>query len=299
LQGYAVDIDPNINLRHFAASGRALFQDIHLIADQVERYNPEYLLVLLSFNDIAWHPFLSPADVLGDMKTLVARARAVKPNIKFAIGNVPKRQGNYPDLPERTDAYNKLLAEAIPKWSTEGSPVELVHMRETYSCEVDVCPAGYDGLHPNTLGDYQIAHAFSRVLVEKFGLGEWELPVPDPWDLPVRQVSVPKNIKTVVGAHEVNVTWDRIYGARRYDIHSRKLGDEEWSLTNQAQHLFRSTFAGSEIVEMEYQVRVSNGNSEDEKGEWSKVIGTCRPWSTLTNEEKWSFRWWFRRIWVC
>lgn len=292
-------MDPTINLRHFAGAGRAIFQDIELISDLVERYNPEYLLVLLGFNDIAWSPGLSPADIVGNMGILVARARAIKPNLKFAIGNVPHRDGDYPNVPERTDAYNKLLAEAIPKWNTEESPVEPVYMRESYTCEVESCPAGFDGLHPNTRGDFEIAHAFSRTLVQKFGLGRWPLPIPDPWNLPVRQVSAPKDVKTVVGADQVDVTWDHVYGARRYDINSRKLGDETWSMASQAEHIFHSSFEGKEMVEMEYQVRVNNGNAEDEKGPWSKVVGTCRPWSTLTTQEKWSFKWWLRKVWIC
>jgi len=38
-------------------------------------------------------------------------------------------------------------------------------------CKVDACPAAYDGLHPNALGEYQIAQAFSKTLCEDFQLG--------------------------------------------------------------------------------------------------------------------------------
>ena len=32
------------------------------------------------------------------------------------------------------------------------SQIELVRMQENYECDIDGCPAGYDGLHPNALG---------------------------------------------------------------------------------------------------------------------------------------------------
>jgi hypothetical protein len=35
---------------------------------------------------------------------------------------------------------------------TAKSQIELVMMQENYDCDIDGCPAGYDGLHPNALG---------------------------------------------------------------------------------------------------------------------------------------------------
>lgn len=84
----------------------------------VEKYRPDYLLVLLGFNDIGW--FVSDAKGTFDsMKTFIAEARAAKPDVKFALGNIPHRTllGGREDLPINTDAYNKMLEEAIPVWS--------------------------------------------------------------------------------------------------------------------------------------------------------------------------------------
>lgn len=49
---------------------------------------------------------------------------------------------------------------------------------------VDSCPAGIDGLHPNALGDFQIARAYTKVLHERFGLGSGPLAVPPLEDIP-------------------------------------------------------------------------------------------------------------------
>lgn len=300
-QGYAIDVDTNfaLNPRHFTAVGRALWEDVDLISAMVERYNPEYLLVLLGFNDILWGITGNGSGVLANMEKFVALARAAKPNIKFAIGNVPHRSPRIGDLTVRIDSYNGLLAAAVPQWSTEISPIEFVHIQESYSCEEGECRAAHDGLHPNTLGDYQIAHAFSRALIKGYKLGNTELTIPDPRDLPVRSISIPKNFRAVADAHGANVTWDMVYGARGYDIQSRVLGGETWILwPNQQGNSFFATWPEGEVIEIEFKIRVNNGNNEKE-GEWSRAIWTCRPWSSLTSEEKWDWRWWYTRFSAC
>ena len=44
---------------------------------------------------------------------------------------------------------------------------------------IESCPAGFDGLHPNSLGDFQIASAYTQVFHEKFGFGSGVLEVPN------------------------------------------------------------------------------------------------------------------------
>lgn len=43
---------------------------------------------------------------------------------------------------------------------------------------MESCPAGFDGLHPNALGDYQIARAYTQVFHDRFGFGSGALEVP-------------------------------------------------------------------------------------------------------------------------
>lgn len=69
--------------------------------------------------------------------------------------------------------------------------------------------SGYDGLHPNALGEYQIAHAFSRTLANDFNLGSGPLKIPaesDP-DL-VRNLPVPSNFRVFSSPQGVTATWD-------------------------------------------------------------------------------------------
>ena len=98
-----------------------------------------------------------------------------------------------------------MLKEAISQWTTPTSPIHLVTLREEYACDVDSCPAGYDGLHPNALGDYQIARAFSIGLIEGFGIGTTPLEVPG--RIPSRQIDVPQSFSVVPIDRGLYGTW--------------------------------------------------------------------------------------------
>lgn len=66
-----------------------------------------------------------------------------------------------PLLPERLIPANGIGHS----WSTEQSPIYHVDVAGSYSCGPDRdCPGAFDGLHPNALGNYEIASAFSETL---------------------------------------------------------------------------------------------------------------------------------------
>lgn len=52
--GYAVDVLPGFSHDHFALWGYQAAQYKDTVAGQVRAYDPDYLLVELGFNDIAW-----------------------------------------------------------------------------------------------------------------------------------------------------------------------------------------------------------------------------------------------------
>jgi lysophospholipase L1-like esterase len=84
----------------------------------VTTYSPDYLLVLLGFNDLGWG--ISDAEgTFESMEIFISEARAAKPDIKFALGNIPQRSfiGDHSDLPSKTDVYNQIIAAAIPRLS--------------------------------------------------------------------------------------------------------------------------------------------------------------------------------------
>ncbi|OJZ88048.1 hypothetical protein ASPFODRAFT_43669 [Aspergillus luchuensis CBS 106.47] len=178
--GYAPDVSPDFDRHHFAVWGRVAAIDKDLIYDVLSAHQADLMLLMLGFNDMAW--FQSDASgTLDSIRTLVINARAANPNLKFAIANVPQRTliPGREDIPFNTNIYNALLRNAVPEWSSAGSPIHLVELQENYDCGPDACPAGYDGLHPNTLGEYQIARAFSLTLVKDYGIGNSPLIIPD------------------------------------------------------------------------------------------------------------------------
>jgi lysophospholipase L1-like esterase len=272
--GYAAGA-PTFNSNHFAVWGRQAAQDKYLIRQEVATYHPDLLLVGLGFNDLGW--FVSgPQGSLDSMKTLVDQARAANPAIAFALANVPQRTSlgaANPDLPAKTDVYNTLLLGTIPSWSTPASPVALVDWRGNYSCETTGCPAGYDGLHPNALGEYQIAHAYELALHNSYGLG-YDVPAV-PTDTPTRPTPVPSNVTAASSPYGVTVTWDAVYGAIGYTVRSRIVGTTAWTESSVGANGFYTTWT-VDGQQWEYQVRTDNGDQL--KSGWSATVSaTAHP----------------------
>jgi hypothetical protein len=134
--GYALDVEPEFlrtGSAHFAIWGRGIAQNLDIISQQIHDYRPDYLLVELGLNDLAWAA-RTPDQALLLMEQFIDKARATSPELRFAIANVPQRS-KIGDLDVRTGQYNEKLREAIPKWSLPSSPVELVEFMEVYSCK--------------------------------------------------------------------------------------------------------------------------------------------------------------------
>lgn len=264
--GYSADADPAFDRDHFAVWGRQAAQDKTLIRQVVQNYKPDLLLVGLGFNDMGW--FVSgPEGTLDSMRTLVSEARAAKPDINFALANVPQRTriGGREDLIVNTDAYNRMLADAIPQWSTILSPVALVDWRGNYGCGPDSCPAGYDGLHPNALGEFQIAQAFERTLHTTYHLG---FSVPGFSGPLFRPTPTPSNVSAEAVPSGIKVTWDRAYGAHGYDVQYRIRGAADWSQFHVSTNRFDTAWTIDGLA-WEYQVRTNNG---DQTSDWSPVV---------------------------
>lgn len=227
----------------------------------------------LGFNDMGW--FVSDAGgTLDSMKKLVDEARAAKPNLKFAVANVPQRTkiGGRDDLITKTTAYNKALAEAIPGWHSASSPVKLVDWAGAYDCAPASCPAAYDGLHPNAVGEYQIAGAFGSTLHKEFGIGSAAPSVPTTG--PARPSGTPGNVKATSADSGIVVTWDQVFGAYGYEVRSRLAGLPDWSTARSIGNRFDTTWV-ADGQKWEYQVRTDNGATSSA---WSSTVSaTARP----------------------
>jgi hypothetical protein len=81
------------------------------------------LLVELGFNDLGWG-VSNAAGLTADVKTLIANARAAKPNIKVLVANVIHRTplANLPNLDSLISSYNNGLAAALPAGAPSAIP---------------------------------------------------------------------------------------------------------------------------------------------------------------------------------
>ncbi|WP_371503060.1 GDSL-type esterase/lipase family protein [Kitasatospora sp. NBC_00374] len=224
--------------RHYAMWGRQLGQSTNTITSVMNQLKdhqqlPDVVLVELGFNDIGWlgaGPGLVPT-----MKQFIDNVRAVNPNARIVVGNVPHRTtlgSANPQLPQRTTDYNEALATALPTWSTVTSPVALADIDAAYGCDpaASTCESTYDGLHPNALGEYRIARAFGSTLHRSFGIGGED--PREPAALLPFGVVTPANLQFDGTQQGVTVTWSKILGAHSYDIEWRDTtGDPDaaWS----------------------------------------------------------------------
>lgn len=210
--GYAKGVDGAFlsNSNHFAIWGRAAAVSKGLVTAAMQQSPADLMLVMLGFNDMGW--FYSDAyGTIDSIATLIANARSVNPNIKFAVATVPGRTfiGGREDLVENTNIYNNLLPGSIAKWTTSQSPVYLVDLANNYDCRPGGCEAGYDGLHPNAWGEFEIASAFTKTLFNDLKLGSGPLAVPDPNDPSlVRDLPAPSNLQVFSSPQGVTATWD-------------------------------------------------------------------------------------------
>ncbi|KAI6795668.1 hypothetical protein KC363_g1638 [Hortaea werneckii] len=268
---YAVDVSADFQGNHFSGWGWQLGQAKDMIRDVVSVYKPDLILTLLGFNDIGWG-FCQASEVLNRMRDFIQEARAAKPDVALLVGNIPQRRymNGRQDLLENTTEYNQQLPRLLDAMRSDLSPLHAVNVAQCYSCTPEGCPAGYDGLHPNILGEFQIARAFSLTLHDFFGIGDAALEVPSPQDMPQRPSHVPTNVVATGAPMGVTVTWDAVFGARGYDVRNRTQGKDKWEIAQAQSNRFDTTFTIAGIA-WEYQVRANNGDGDKDKSDWSPV----------------------------
>ncbi|KAK4495120.1 hypothetical protein PRZ48_013447 [Zasmidium cellare] len=264
--GYAKAASKDFDKYHFSHTGMQVAQAKDRIKGYVETYQPDMLLVMLGFNDMAWC-VAGDEDTLENTHTFIENARAAKPDIQFAIGNVLQRTHIHGDgLAKMTAKYNSKLHDALPEWSKKSSRIEHVEIERNYGFTPDECKGTHDGLHPNELGDFQIAKAFTETLHRAYGYGS--RPVKVPAHIPERPLPVPSNIKVHGVSYGVQCSFDAVYGSRGYDVRQRMKGQDDWNEMHVGPNQVDNTFTGDD-TEWEYQVRSTGGIGQ--KGQWSET----------------------------
>ena len=205
------------------------------IAQQMRNHTPDYLLVELGFNDIAWNlgddsPETIAAGVISSMRELVTNARAVNPNVRILLADVPHRSAisTYPELPGKLDAYNARLNAGITAVNS-AAPSSPGVVRVGFDAAYRFGTDAYDGLHPNVRGEYVIAKAFADRLSTVYGVGGT---MTIPGSLPANLTPGPTGTITakVNSDWTTNLTWPHVFGAGGFWIwvRDRTAGETEF-----------------------------------------------------------------------
>ena len=260
-----------ISQGHGAYWGRQAAQVRYSVKEWVSKDKPDYLLVLLGFNDMGW--FVSgPEGLIGNMGALVQAAREAKSDIKILIGNVVDREfiGGRQDLVDNTKRYNSLLKSTMSNWYRAGAPISYVDVNSNYDCRISGCPDGYDGLHPNSLGEYHIAEAFAKVLKADYGWDGADFSVPS--NPEKRVVSTPKTISCTPYPEGNYIVWSDDPQARGYEIRSRLEGQSDWWSSGVVYPSTSASFTAWVLDGQiwEYQVRTKGDN--DNRSSWTSSV---------------------------
>ncbi|ERS98550.1 hypothetical protein HMPREF1624_05335 [Sporothrix schenckii ATCC 58251] len=185
---------------HASYWGRQATQVVPLINEWVTQFQPDYLLILLGFNDLGWFA-QGPDGLIGQMGALIENAREAKADLKLLVGNVVQRLfiDGRQDLVDSTNAYNSKLKASIPDWFRWESPIAYV----------DVA-----------------AQHFATNLADNFGF------VAEPYQIPVsldgRPVRTPTTVRAISYPEGIFTTWDNMPNNRGYRIRSRVYGASDW-----------------------------------------------------------------------
>ncbi|MEU9454922.1 hypothetical protein [Streptomyces sp. NPDC048277] len=183
---------------------------------------------------------------------------------------------------------NWALAEALPTWNTGTSPVVIADLDIAMGCDstAATCATAYDGLHPDPLGEYRLAGAFSSVLHERLGVGSAALTVPA--GVPDRSSATPTDLKFDGTQQGVTVTWPKVFGAHGYDVQWREVtdgGTSDWTDSSPGAEANRwdlgRQFTNQPYDGHRYEVRV-RAAAGDLKSPWSDpVSGIAHPTGAL------------------
>ncbi|KAH7311095.1 SGNH hydrolase-type esterase domain-containing protein [Rhexocercosporidium sp. MPI-PUGE-AT-0058] len=261
---------------HASYWGRQAVQTRETIKDWVSTYQPDYILILLGFNDLGWL-FTSPGGLVGVMGDLVGNARQGNPNVKILFGNVVQRSfiGGRQDLVDNTLEYNKLLKTELSQWFRYESPITYVDVATIYRCFPSICPDGYDGLHPDAHGEFSIAIAFANALKV-----DWHFPgdAMQFGTIPDRPISTPNNVVAAAVPEGIYLAWELVENARGYEFRARIKGlDIWWSDGGSSTFVVWYTWVYPD-QEWEFQVRTKVTDSIFSA--WSGLVSTVAHPST-------------------
>jgi hypothetical protein len=179
------------------------------------------ILLELGYNDLAFG-VSDPNGLLDDLQSVIAGARAASPDVSVLVGNLvhrdPAVEGS--NVASEISTYDSELPGELSSLSTPDSPLFTVDLASAYHAPQDT----WDGLHPNSFGEFALAGAFASALSSDEGIGR---PIPSsaiPAKVYTPAVAVPSGLAAAPAAnHGVTLSWKHVFGASSYNLYSADL----------------------------------------------------------------------------
>ena len=212
--------DPNFDRDHNGVWGRPALQAKDTVEAEVRSANPDYALILLGINDLAW--FTDPATTGQSLRTLITNARRAKPGLKIVLGRVlpTDRAADEPAFAAKVAELNATINTIATSMTTVASPITIAATDAGFNAATDT----WDGVHPNARGEYKVAAAFADALKAKFGLGA-AFPRPLPAVATGPRIAPTLSVVNRDGA--ADLSWTRSPGADGYWVWTRNVTEGE------------------------------------------------------------------------
>jgi hypothetical protein len=210
--------DPNFEQAHDALWGRTLDVEQRTIRAEVAAAQPDYLLVLLGVDDLAF----GVADIAQagtSLQTFVANARAANPRIRIVLGELlpDERTRTDPSFAATVQTYNQTIVSTAQLETTATSPIVVADDGRDIDPDTDL----YDGSHPNAEGEVKIAAGFADALAANFGIGA---PYPRPYPVEPTGPQTPPQLTVTASRDHLTLAWTASPGATGYAVYWRQAG---------------------------------------------------------------------------
>lgn len=218
----------NFDREHNAMWGWTFADANNTIRRDVTDYDADYLLIGLGFNDITWG-YSDASGTVTSARRMIEEARAANPEIRVLISNVVTRTTlpGFEWLNPEIREYASLLGPAMQSLSTERSPVHVVDISSDFNPNLGAHT--WDGVHPNSAGDYFIGAKFADAMHGRFGVGSPYGSLPS--NPPDVQLSKVQGVRVGMTDQGFRISWNRVFGASGYLVWTRNVTEgESWRL---------------------------------------------------------------------
>ncbi|GAB3479385.1 GDSL-type esterase/lipase family protein [Nocardiopsis coralliicola] len=209
--------DPDFDTDHAGVWGSTAGNVADGIGAHVAEYQPHYLLLMVGANDFANDH--TAAEALESLRDAVDAARVADGDMQIVLGEVTPSWGTGRDEFVNGEAmsFNEMLPELAAGLSEGGAPVVVANTAADYAPAED----NWDSTHPNARGELKIAAAFADTLADQLALGErYPRPLPEVLAGPR---SAPEVRAEDAGGGEVELSWDPVSGATRYEVLQQRI----------------------------------------------------------------------------